>query len=61
MYVCRKMKLCAFLLKNGFHYKKTRPDRYDTKRIVWLFDYTPELLNAVNTYYGSSIEPAANK
>ena len=51
MYVCRKMRLCAFLLKKGFEYESTREDRFDPERTVWLFKSSPELHNAVEEYY----------
>ena len=51
MYVCRRMKLCGFLLNKGFKYIKVVPDKYNPKYNCWLFDSSPELLNAVEEYY----------
>lgn len=51
MYVCRKMRMCSFLLKNGFQYETERADRNDPKRRVWLFKSSPELYNAIEEYY----------
>ena len=51
MYVCRRMKLCGFLLKKGFQYIEVVPDRYNPRFNCWLFKNTPELKNAVEEYY----------
>lgn len=51
MYVCRKIRLCSFLLKKGFQYESERADRENSKRKVWLFRSTPELYNAIEEYY----------
>ena len=51
MYVCRKIRLCSFLLKKGFKYETEREDRENPKRKVWLFKSTPEIYNAVEEYY----------
>lgn len=51
MYVCSRMKLCSYLLEKGFKYKKTFKDKYNPKYNCWLFENTPELINAVNEYY----------
>ena len=53
MYVCRRMKLCGFLLKKGFQYTKIVPDRYNPEYNCWLFKNTPELKNAIEEYYAS--------
>lgn len=54
MYVCRKIRLCSFLLQKGFQYETERADRTDSNRKVWLFRSTPELYNAIEEYYGSN-------
>ena len=51
MYVCRKMRLCSFLLKKGFQYQNERTDKYDKNRKVWLFKSSPELYNMIEEYY----------
>ena len=53
MYVCRKIRLCSFLLKNGFQYESERDDRNTPNRKVWLFRSSPELYNAIEEYYSS--------
>lgn len=51
MYICRKMRLCCYLLKHGFQYVSERADKYNPKYRVWLFDNTPELRIAIEEYY----------
>lgn len=51
MYVCRKIRLCSFLLKKGFQYEFERADRDNPKRKVWLFKSIPELYIAIDEYY----------
>ena len=51
MYVCRKIRLCSFLLKKGFEYEIEREDRNNSERKVWLFRSSPELYNAIEEYY----------
>ena len=51
MYLCRRMKLCGFLLKKGFNYEKIIADKYNPRYNCWLFKNTPELKNAVEEYY----------
>ena len=53
MYVCRRIKLCSYLLKQGFKYTKIRADRDNAKRKVWLFKSTPELYIAIDEYYSN--------
>ena len=55
MYVCRKIRLCSFLLKKGFQYETEREDRDNANRKVWLFKSTPELYNAIEEYYSSKV------
>ena len=31
MYLCRRMKLCGFLLKKGFNYEKIIADKYNPR------------------------------
>lgn len=51
MYLCRRMKLCGFLLKKGFKYEQIVQDKYNPKYSCWLFKNTPELRNAIEEYY----------
>lgn len=60
MYLCKRMKLCSFLLTNGFNYKKVVQDRNNPKYNCWLFDDTPELRSTVDTYYSERKQPEKN-
>lgn len=51
MYVCRKLRLCNYLLNKGFKYIKTEPMRDKPEWKVWIFESTPELWMEVNNYY----------
>lgn len=51
MYVCRRVKLCGFLIGKGFQYLFSRPDRKNKDYSVWLFEDTPELRAAIEEYY----------
>lgn len=51
MYVCRKMKLCSFLLTKGFKYERIEPNKFNPKYNVWLFRPSPELNVAIEEYY----------
>ena len=51
MYVCRRMKLCGFLLSKGFQYEKVEPDKFNPKYSIWIFKSSPELRLAVDEYY----------
>lgn len=50
-YVCRKIRLYNFLLERGFKPIQVRPDRDYTRRLVWIFNDTTALRNAVEDYY----------
>ncbi len=50
-YVCRKIRLYNFLLERGFKPIQVRPDKDYAKRLVWIFNDTTALRNAVEDYY----------
>lgn len=50
-YVCRKIRLYSFLLDKGFKPVQVRPDRDQNERLVWIFDDTQVLRNAIEEYY----------
>ena len=56
MYVCRRMKLCSFLLSKGFKYEKTEKDKFNDKYTVWIFQSSPELRLAIEEYYAQKPE-----
>lgn len=51
MYICRRMKLLSYLTSCGYKPISVIPDGYNPKYRCWLFIETPELLEAVDTYY----------
>lgn len=51
MYVCRRLRLCKYLLERGFHYVEEKPDIKNPKFNVWIFKISPELLIEVENYY----------
>lgn len=50
-YVCKKLRLMVYLKKNGFFFYKTAQDKYDPKRVVWLYVDSDDLQKAVAKYY----------
>lgn len=55
-YVCRKLFLYYHLTKCGFVPTSTRPDKYDCKKLVWLYQDTNELRKAVEDFYSMKKE-----
>lgn len=51
IYVCRKLFLYNFLTQKGFKPFKTQIDKYDCKKLIWLYDDCPEIREAVEEYY----------
>lgn len=54
MYICKRMRLCSFLLSKGFKYVRETKDKYNEKYHVWLFKSTPELRLAIEEYYSQT-------
>lgn len=52
-YVCRRLRLLSYLKEKGYLPYRTQPDYRNPRFYVWLFEETPELLNAVEDYYHS--------
>lgn len=52
-YVCRKIYLYRLLTERGFEPFKVAPDKWDCKRLVWLYADSPELRAVVEEYYAS--------
>lgn len=51
MYICKRMKLCSYLLREGFNYTNVIKDKDNPKYNCWVFENTPELMNAIEKYY----------
>ena len=50
-YVCRKIRLCTYLLEKGFKYIEEKPNVFIPSRKVWIFEETPALRDAIEEYY----------
>lgn len=50
-YVCRKLRLYSFLTDCGFKPYRAVPDMYDSSRLVWLYEDSDEIRDAVEEYY----------
>ena len=42
-YVCKRLRLCHFLLMKGFNFDSYRPDKYNPKFLVWIFKNSDKL------------------
>ena len=51
MYVCRKIRLCSYLLSKGFKYEREDIDVRNPERKVWLFKDSEQLRTAIEDYY----------
>ncbi len=51
MYVCKKLRLCSYLLQQGFNYIEEKEDKFNPKFNIWIFKNSPELRNAIEEYY----------
>ena len=54
-YVCKRARMCSYLVERGFMPYKIKPDCDNPKYDVYLFTATPELHRAVMAYLESSI------
>lgn len=51
LYVCRKMRLCSYLLNHGFMYEREDVNINNPTKKVWLFKDNDKLRNAIEDYY----------
>jgi len=49
-YVCKRLRLCRYLMEHGFNPYKIAPDRDNPRYNVYLFDQTDELTAAIMDY-----------
>lgn len=49
-FVCKRLRICDHLIKKGFVPYETVPDKGNPQYHVYLFEQTPELLEAVAEY-----------
>lgn len=50
-YVCRKIRLCTYLLEKGFEYVEVQQDVFYPDRKVWIFEETSALRDVIEEYY----------
>lgn len=50
-YVCRKLRIYIYLTERGFKPYRTVPDMRDPNRLVWLYEDSDEIRDAVEEYY----------
>lgn len=49
-YVCKRARMCSYLVSRGFHPYRITPDQNNPAYDVYLFEATPELYAAVMDY-----------
>ena len=49
-YVCKRARMCSYLVEHGFMQYKIKPDCDNPRYNVYLFTATPELYRAVMAY-----------
>lgn len=49
-YVCKRLRMCNYLMDKGFEPYKVAPDRNNPKYNVFIFTATPDLNQAVIEY-----------
>ena len=50
IFVCKSLRLLNYLVRNGFNCIKARPDRENSRFIVFIFDDCRELRNCLDRY-----------
>lgn len=50
-FVCRKIKLYNYLSFHGFQPWTTQTDKFNCKRLIWVYRITDELKQAIDNYY----------
>lgn len=60
-YVCKRARMCTYLIEQGFKPYKVCPDRDNPMYDVFLFTATPELYKAVMEYISKRAEGRAEK
>lgn len=60
-YVCKRARMCSFLIEKGFSPYRVAPDRDNPMYDVFLFTASPELYQAVMEYINSHAKKGAAK
>ena len=50
-YTCKRLRMLEYLKMRGFKPEVTIPDATNPRYNWWLFEYTPELQQAVSDYF----------
>lgn len=50
-YVCKRLRLCRYLIDCGFNPYKIAPDRDNPRYNIWLFDQSEQLMVAIMRYF----------
>ena len=49
-YFCTRLRMLEFLRRKGFYPIRTLPDVKDPRYSVWMFENSPELIEAVDEF-----------
>lgn len=60
-YVCKRARMCSFLMERWFKPYRVSPDRDNPMYDVFLFTASPELYQAVMEYINTSANRRAKK
>ena len=60
-FICRKLRLCTYLVDAGFTPYRIEPDKRNPKYSVFLFEKTPALDIAVFRYFSTDCYTARRK
>lgn len=52
-FVCKRLRLCNYLMDRGFFPYQVEPDKNNTRYNVYIFENTPALTAAVVRYFSS--------
>lgn len=59
-FVCKRLRLCRYLIERGFMPYQTIPDSNNLRYSVFLFQETPELLSTLTRFYAEDCFTARN-
>lgn len=54
-YVCKRLRMCEYLIKQGFKPTATIPDATNPRYNWWLFENTPEFYAEVQKYFDTML------
>ena len=50
IYIIKTLRMMNYLVRNGFDCKKVKRDKFNTEKVVFCFEDTRELRQALNNY-----------